>query len=57
MLFVIRQVSFIKAVPLNQIFEIQYIMKYINTSLFGYEHHVCDFGPIFVNFKMTFVTY
>jgi hypothetical protein len=57
MLFVIRQLSLIKAVPLNQIFEIQCIMKYIRISLFGYEHKVCDFGRICVNFKMTFITY
>ena len=46
MLFLIRQVSLIKAVPLYQIFEIQYIMKYINISLFGYEHQVSDFGRL-----------
>lgn len=57
MLFVIRHVFLIKAVPLNQIFEIQYIMKYINSSLFGYEHQVSDFGRLDVIFKMTFVTY
>jgi hypothetical protein len=45
MLFVIRQVFLIKAVPLNQLFDIQLIMKHIETSLFGYEHQVCDFGP------------
>lgn len=49
MLFAIRQVSLIKAVPLNQIFEIQHIMKYTNASLFGYEHQVCDFGRVCVN--------
>jgi hypothetical protein len=44
MLFVICQTSLIKAVPLNQIFEIQHITKRLKTSLFGYEHQVCDFG-------------
>jgi hypothetical protein len=57
MLFVICQVSLIKAVPLNQIFEIQYIIKRILISLFGYEHQVCDFGRLDPNFKPTFVTY
>ena len=49
MLFVIRHLPLIKAVPLNQIFEIQCIMKCIRISLFGYEHNVCDFGRVCVN--------
>jgi hypothetical protein len=33
-------------------------MKHIETSVFGYEHQVCDFGPFLGdNLKMTFVTY
>lgn len=44
MLFVIRQLSLIKAVPLNQIFEIQCLIKHFHYLLFGYEQQVCGFG-------------
>jgi hypothetical protein len=50
-MFVIRQLSLIKAVPLNQISEIQYLMKYINILLFVSAHQVCDFGRLVVNSK------
>ena len=51
MLFLIRQVSLIKAVPLNQLIEKQQVTYFILHKVFVSEHQVCDFGRIGVNLK------